>query len=243
MPTNYNEISSEYEASTHIPFRECVEEYTFFKSAPDFQGKRVLDLACGEGRFPRKIKQRGASQVVGVDKSEKMILLAKKQEEENPQGITYVCKDVTTLSKIYGGNFDIASAVYLLNYADNLEVLKAYCRGIFLNLKPGGTFVAINANMHTPVEQYGTYRKYDLYASTDIPRKEGMPITFTLKNPDDTFVALDNYYLSPETYEQAFEEAGFIDFQWTAVSVSPEGVKKMGEGYWDHFIKIRMTHL
>jgi ubiquinone/menaquinone biosynthesis C-methylase UbiE len=40
----------------------------------------VLDLACGEGFYTRRIKQRDAARVVGVDVSQPMIELARAEE-------------------------------------------------------------------------------------------------------------------------------------------------------------------
>jgi 2-polyprenyl-3-methyl-5-hydroxy-6-metoxy-1,4-benzoquinol methylase len=56
------------------------ESYTFFRMVGALDGKRVLDLACGFGFYPRLLKQHGAAQVVGVDISPEMIRLATQQE-------------------------------------------------------------------------------------------------------------------------------------------------------------------
>ena len=49
----------------------------------DVAGKSVVDLACGEGFYTRRIRQAGAKRVLGVDLSEGMIELARKQERPN----------------------------------------------------------------------------------------------------------------------------------------------------------------
>lgn len=235
MPTDYDKISTHYEASIDLPIRIYVEEYSFTKLSPNFKNQKVLDLACGEGRFTRKIKKQGAQQVLGVDKSKKMIATAQRKETANPQGIQYLCADVKNLGKV--GNFDIVVAVFLLHYADNKELLESFCKNIFTNLKPGGVFFALNTNVHTPIEKYGTYRKYGLYMSADSNRKEGDPIAIVLKNKDGTFVSMENYYMAPETYENIFKKVGFAEFTWEPVSVSPTGVETMGKDYWEHFLK------
>ena len=44
---------------------------------PDFKGKRVLDLGCGYGWHCIYAMENGASSVVGVDISHKMLEVAK----------------------------------------------------------------------------------------------------------------------------------------------------------------------
>lgn len=72
-------------------------------------GKRVLDLACGEGRYSRLIKERGgpSSRVVALDLSDEMIQLAEEDETQQHADtrIEYaqVCKSVSTFTT----NFDL----------------------------------------------------------------------------------------------------------------------------------------
>ena len=46
----------------------------------DVNGKRALDVACGEGHYSRLLRQAGAEEVVGIDISERMIDLARASE-------------------------------------------------------------------------------------------------------------------------------------------------------------------
>jgi toxoflavin synthase len=59
----------------------------------DPTGKKVIDIACGEGFYTRMIRQRGAAKVTGVDLSEKMIGLARASEAQEPLGIDYIVGD------------------------------------------------------------------------------------------------------------------------------------------------------
>ena len=62
----------------------------------DISGLRVLDLACGSGRFTRWLKtDKLAGEVVGVDMSEDMIEHARRMETETPLGIKYHVADVS----------------------------------------------------------------------------------------------------------------------------------------------------
>ena len=52
------------------------EKPALFSLAPDLAGKAVLDLGCGYGENCAEFKERGASRVLGIDISEKMLEVA-----------------------------------------------------------------------------------------------------------------------------------------------------------------------
>jgi len=230
----YDRIAKEYQASKQLPFRLYIEDHTLFKLLGDLQGKRVLDLACGEGIYSRKMKRHGAATTLGVDISPRMVGLAVSQEGEQPIGCEYVVSDVTTLGKL--GEFDVVVGVYLLNYAKTADELARFCEAISRNLRSGGYFVGLNDNPANPIEKYGTYTKYGFWKTTLSLRTEGTPITYHVKNLDGTEFRFDNYYLAPATYEAVFRQAGFADFSWCGPWLAQEGKQSFEEGYWDLFL-------
>jgi ubiquinone/menaquinone biosynthesis C-methylase UbiE len=50
------------------------------------QDKIVLDVGCGDGRHAEEIKEMGAAQVIGLDRSEDLINIAKRRLNEQPNG-------------------------------------------------------------------------------------------------------------------------------------------------------------
>jgi ubiquinone/menaquinone biosynthesis C-methylase UbiE len=72
-----------------------------------------MDLACGDGFYTRRLKQRGAAEVIGVDISP--IRLAKQSEHAEPLGISYQLGDAVSLPRL--GSFDLVTAIYPLTYA------------------------------------------------------------------------------------------------------------------------------
>ena len=90
MNHEYDGIAEAYRDSKQLSFRKYIEEYTFFEILGDIRGATVLDLACGEGFYTRKVKQAGAAEVTGVDLSEEMINLADEEEGIRPLGCFYV---------------------------------------------------------------------------------------------------------------------------------------------------------
>ena len=89
----YDDIADSYRESEWLLFRHFIERYTLMTLLGDLGGRRVLDMACGEGVYARQFKRAGAAEVTGVDISPAMIDLAKAQESEDSIGCRYVCAD------------------------------------------------------------------------------------------------------------------------------------------------------
>jgi ubiquinone/menaquinone biosynthesis C-methylase UbiE len=233
MTTHYDNIAKQYQISKTLPFRQYVEWYSYNNLLGNLNGLSVLDLACGEGFYSRRIKQKGADRVIGVDISTKMIELARQKDASAPLNIDYLVGDVLTLGKI--GNFDLVVASYLLNYAQNKEQLFHMCRTIADNLKPGGRFVSINNNPDQPVESYPACKKYGFIKSVAGPLKEGSAITYEFFRQGHR-CHFDNYYLNRKTQEWAFKRAGLDHIHWVKIGIDPEGIQKFGQVFWQDFI-------
>ena len=233
MAAIYDKFANQYKASKTLPFREHIEWYSYHKMLGDISQKSVLDLACGEGFYTRRIKKMTTAAVVGVDISEKMIKLAKQQEENRPLGIDYFRGDVMALGKM--GSFDLVVASYLLNYARTKEQLLKMCQTISANLKSGGRFISINNNPDQPPESFPICEKYGFTKSISGPLKEGEAITYAFFRNGQQF-NIDNYYLSTKTHDWAFKQAGLKQIRWHHIEVSPEGLNLFGQEFWQDFI-------
>ena len=233
MTASYDDIAKQYQKSKTLPFREYVEWYTYRKLLGEIAGKSVLDLACGEGFYTRRIKDNEAGRVLGVDLSAKMIELARQQETANPLGIDYLVGDALELGKV--GSFDLVVASYLLNYARTREKLLDMCRTIAVNLKPGGRFVSINNNPDQPPESFPACKKYGFAKRISGPLEEGVTITYEFHRKGQKF-SIANYYLSRKTHEWAFNKVGLTQTRWVKVEVDPGGIEKHGRDFWRDFI-------
>ncbi|MDY7007550.1 MAG: class I SAM-dependent methyltransferase [Cyanobacteriota bacterium] len=233
MGAYYDTIAEQYQKSSQLPVRRYVEEYTYLNLLGDLRGKSILDLGCGEGTYTRKLKQLGATQVVGVDISERMLSLAREEEDREPLGIEYILSDVTTLGSI--GSFSLVVASYLLNHAQTKEKLLKMCQTIWANMERGGSFLSISSNISQPPSSYPICEKYGFSKSISSPLQEGTPITVTFKVDGQKF-SLINYYLSFSNYESAFRSVGFKEIRWHPPKVSPEGLQRFGQEFWQDFI-------
>jgi ubiquinone/menaquinone biosynthesis C-methylase UbiE len=119
-------------------YRDEMNGPATFKMIGNVEGKRVLDLSCGEGSNARVLARKGAK-VTGVDFSAKMIELASKREEDEKSGIDYYVSDAANLKDFGSGCFDIVACFMALmdveRYGDAISevarVLKKNGRFVF----------------------------------------------------------------------------------------------------------------
>lgn len=235
MSTNYDLIAEEYKASKMMPWRVHCESYTFFRLTGDLLGLSALDLACGEGFYTRQLRLRGATRAVGVDISAGMILLANDSESRNPLGIDYHVADAFNVD--LDETFDIVTASYFLNYAENRAQMKLAAKNIFKHLKPGGRFVTINSNPDyrcsaPAMRPYGFTRENE---SVD----EGAVITYSFYSADGSSIDVTNYHIDSDVHVECFREAGFEDIAWHPIEVSPVGLEGYGDTFWKTLIDCR----
>lgn len=103
----------------------------------DVAGQRVLSLACGQGHDARLLARLGAV-VTGVDISERMLEEARRQEEAEPHGISYVHGNAHDLSALVDGAFDgVVCHMALMDIPDLAGTIRSVARV----LRAGGWFV------------------------------------------------------------------------------------------------------
>jgi len=59
MSTNYDFIAEQYKRAKLQPWRAHVESFTLLGVIGDLAGKKVVDLACGEGFYSRILREHG----------------------------------------------------------------------------------------------------------------------------------------------------------------------------------------
>ena len=102
---------------------------------PPLQGRRVLDLGCGFGAFVRWAHEAGATHVLGLDLSERM--LERAQSLTTDAAIEYRNADIETL-ELPDASFDVVYSSLALHYIEDFARVCATVRRL---LTPGGAFV------------------------------------------------------------------------------------------------------
>lgn len=102
---------------------------------PPLQGKCVLDLGCGYGWHCKFAAEQGASRILGLDLSQKMIDEARKRNAE--ERIAYrVCG--MEEYEYPESSWDCVISNLALHYVEDLETI---FQKVYRTLKPGGTFL------------------------------------------------------------------------------------------------------
>ncbi len=117
-------------------FHKTLIEPTQLKLLEVKPGQRVLDVACGNGQFARKLAELGAV-VTGIDFSDKMIEIAKSRPSTNVEYIVADAGSGTDLAKL-PGKFDAIVCTMAMMDMENIETLISHSPKM---LKRHGAFV------------------------------------------------------------------------------------------------------
>lgn len=112
-----------------------MEQPEMSRLLPDVRGKSVLDLGCGYGHNCAQFSDGGASRVVGVDISQKMLNVA-RQESARPN-IDYINISMTEISSL-SERFDLVYSSLAFHYIEDLGRLM---RDIAALMNTGGVLL------------------------------------------------------------------------------------------------------
>lgn len=115
------------------------------------KGRRVLDIACGEGYGSRLLKDWGASEVLGVDVSAEAIQHA--QNNFGGEGVSFRCAAAEDLPHLLAGQgFDLIVSLETIEHLQDPERFLADLRQA---LNPGGCIIISCPNdwWYFPTEQ------------------------------------------------------------------------------------------
>ena len=111
-----------------------------FSMMPDLNGKKVLDLGCGFGEHCKRFVDCGASKVIGIDISKKMLEVARK--ENCSSKIDYInmpIEDITNLNE----KFALVISSLAFHY---IEDFSGVVRTVYEKLNKNGTFIFSQEN-------------------------------------------------------------------------------------------------
>src|SRR5438309_1161753 len=132
----YDRVADSYQASAPDSFDGPVD-LAFLGLVGKVEGLRLLDLACGHGRFSREFARRGA-RVVALDLSRNLVAKGQEAELKDPLGIQYVCADASSSDTLTAeAPFDFVTCSFGLSDIDDLDGALATVARV---LRPDGRF-------------------------------------------------------------------------------------------------------
>jgi ubiquinone/menaquinone biosynthesis C-methylase UbiE len=128
-----------------------LEERTVEPLLPMIEGRHVLDLACGTGRWLARLAGRGAATAVGLDLSREMLREARKK----PGLATRLIEAGATAIPLRAGAVDFAICSFGLSYVAELERLAEELSRV---VKDGGDLIV--ADFHPSAQARGWKRSF-----------------------------------------------------------------------------------
>lgn len=202
-------------------------------------GHRVVDVACGQGAFCRRLSAMGVH-AVGVDAAERLIEFARSAASKDRAGskAEFHVGDARALEQLDLSGFDHATCIMALM---NIEPLAPVFSGIARALKPGGSLVSIL--LHPAFRQPGQtswgwdsgkhghvqYRRVDRYLA---PSQQSIIMNPGAVSSGKAPVTTLTFHRPIQTYVQTLAAAGlFVDAleEWPSSRRSEPGPRADAE--------------
>ena len=198
-----------------INFNDLIETPILLAMLPDLHGKNILDIGCGMGQHAKQYSDMGASSVLGIDISEKMLEYAKKHS--SAENITYrqmTLEDICELNM----KFDLVTSSLVFDYVENFDELM---RSVYTLMKDNAEFVfSMSHPMSTAYDgQYPRYTRSEsgerLYANINNYFVEGQrKITWVVDNYElyhRTFSSILNSMIKAGFFIEECQESHILD--------------------------------
>ena len=120
--TSWNMIADSFFGVTALPIYGCLcpteNELCLF---PDLSGKKVLDIGCGSGHSLKWCRDNGATELWGLDISERQLENAQKYLTENGYESKLFCSPMEENPGLPTGYFDVVYSIYAIGWTVDLQ--------------------------------------------------------------------------------------------------------------------------
>jgi ubiquinone/menaquinone biosynthesis C-methylase UbiE len=196
------------------------------------RGRRVLDLACGNGYLTRRFRRQGAARAVGVDASLASIRVARRREAARPTGAEFIHGDARRLAQFEAGAFDrIVANMAFMDIRDAASAIREVGR----LLAPGGRLVFSINHPCFEVDEKSAWLierpPYREIVSRKVERyRSERPVRVAWKiSPTETAYTL-SYHRTLATYSRYLHEAGLAILRMAEPAPKPELLRKSTQG-------------
>lgn len=259
----YNEIADAY--SQYYPpggqtntaydaalYEELQLRCALIDGSIDIRGKRILDLASGNGHYACKYLEWGAECVVGIDISDRSLELGRKDAERRgvPESkLKFVVGDVTDPDlMIEGAPFDVVTSCWLLNYASDAADMRRMWNFIGRHLIVGGNFIGLTIQplltgqpwersmLNYTSSREGPWGRYGVGGEVieATPSGDGYKMRVDLFLTGLETASFEVFYLNYQTFGTSCDATGlFAGLVWRDFVISEELKAIKPLGYWN----------
>lgn len=120
---NWESMAKRYHAfiSDPLGYSRGIEMPAVLSVLPALNGKRVLDLGCGSGRFAFEFLKDTPESILGIDFSEKMIELARKNPKSVSKQMVFKVGDISHIPEVETGTIDLVFSSTVLHFIKELR--------------------------------------------------------------------------------------------------------------------------
>ena len=222
--TDFGQIKNYADYINEDPFRRGLHFPAVEELLGDVSRRRILDVGCGDGLFPRLLAQRGAS-VVGYDKAPEKIAEARAHEDVRQLQVKFLVATPHTFS--HDGMFDAATSVMVLHLAASLEELAAFFRSASRHLVSGGRFLSIVFN--PSFSAFGA--NFFIRRFTKLQGNK-LRCEFLDLASGRVEMTVEGHQHTGEEYEHAAIRGGMRPEAWTKLFATQDAVDQMGASFW-----------
>lgn len=202
----------------------------------DMKGKKILDMACGQGIFAEQLRDKGAF-VTGVDIAKELITLAEEKsktiKEKGTHKVIYHVTSADDLFMLKDESFDVVVCVLALQNIENLQKTISEAKRV---LTSSGVFLFVlnHPSFRNPKQTYWgynekdemQYRRVDEYMSESHVRIDMTP--GSIENKKFTV----SFHRPLQVYIKALVKSGMAVTrleEWVSHRESERGPKKKAE--------------
>jgi toxoflavin synthase len=206
------------------PFRRGLHYPAVEEVLGDLNKRRILDVGCGDGLFPRLLAEQGAS-VVGYDRAVEKIAEARAHRDSPGLDVRYVHATPYTFS--HDAAFDVATSVMALPYAASTEELTAFFRSTSLHLVARGRFVSVVLNPSFSAFATDFFIRRITKLQGNNVRMEFLDLT-----SGNVEMTMEKHQYTNKEYERAAANSGMKSESWKKLFATPDAVEQMGRSFW-----------
>jgi SAM-dependent methyltransferase len=135
----WDKVAPLFSGVTALPiYGPLVETEEYFNLFDSIEGKRVLEIGCGDGHSLEYMSQHGASELWGIDLSPVQIESALEHLKANDIAANLIAMPMEVDNNIPKDYFEIVYSIYAIGWTTDLHRTFSL---VLDYLKPGGSFI------------------------------------------------------------------------------------------------------